>query len=284
MRVVQRRDVDPLDPVGVALLLPPARHPPGQVAADPGDADRRRKQRGADAVLVVAPDQDDLLARGRRPRKAWCRSPPARRGSTPSPAGAPRRTGARCARRRPAPRAACFCSTWRGVSGCASTPSRSSGPRLMSTTAWKLGGCGGSDAVARATKRSSSLSCSRSLWRRSKPIVEETFMSIPGPPQSEPPRWPGQTSTPSSSDRSRSCSEWKIAARPLLLVDRQVGPRDVADEQRVAGEHRPRLRRRARCRSARRRCARAGGPACALRGRSTDPSASSQPSSNGSWS
>ena len=31
------------------------------------------------------------------------------------------------------------------------------------------------------------------------------------------------------------------AARALLLVDREVGPRDVADEQRVAGEHRPRL-------------------------------------------
>ena len=30
-------------------------------------------------------------------------------------------------------------------------------------------------------------------------------------------------------------------ARALLLLDRQIGPRDVAHEQRVAGQHRPRL-------------------------------------------
>jgi hypothetical protein len=30
-------------------------------------------------------------------------------------------------------------------------------------------------------------------------------------------------------------------ARAVGLLDRQVGPRDVADEQRVAGQHRPRL-------------------------------------------
>ena len=30
-------------------------------------------------------------------------------------------------------------------------------------------------------------------------------------------------------------------ARALVLVDGEVGPRDVADEQRVAGQHRPRL-------------------------------------------
>src|SRR5207302_9125542 len=38
---------------------------------------------------------------------------------------------------------------------------------------------------------SSSPTDSRALWRFSKPIVEETFMSIPGPPHSEPPRCPG---------------------------------------------------------------------------------------------
>ena len=49
---------------------------------------------------------------------------------------------------------------------------------------------------------------------RSKPIVEEVLRSIPELPQSEPPRWPGQTSTSSGSDSSRSCSERKMSAAP----------------------------------------------------------------------
>ena len=111
----------------------------------------------------------------------------------------------------------------------------------MSTTAWKLGGWGGSDAVARATKRSSSSSRSRSLCRRSKPIVDETFMSMPGPPHSEPPRWPGPDLDAVGQRQELLVQRVEDRARALLLVDGQVGPRDVADEQRVAGEHRPRL-------------------------------------------
>ena len=92
-------------------------------------------------------------------------------------------------------------------------------------------------------------------------------MSIPGPPHIEPPRWPGQTSTSGGRSSSRSCSERKIAARALLPVDRQVGPGDVADEQRVAASARPTAPARAPCRSARTPCARGGGRACAARAR-----------------
>ena len=56
------------------------------------------------------------------------------------------------------------------------------------------------------------------------------------PPQSEPATWPGYTRTPSPSAASRS-SERKRSSRAFARRDREVGPRGVADEQRVAGEH-----------------------------------------------
>ena len=64
---------------------------------------------------------------------------------------------------------------------------------------------------------------------------------MPGPPHSEPPRCPGHTSTVSGSAHELVVERVEDAAGALLLVDREVGPGDVADEQRVAGEDRPRL-------------------------------------------
>ncbi len=48
----------------------------------------------------------------------------------------------------------------------------------------------------------------------------------------------------------------------LARLDRQVGAGDVADEERVAGQHRDRVAAAARRRAAGRRCARAGGRGC----------------------
>ena len=79
----------------------------------------------------------------------------------------------------------------------------------------------------------------RRLKRRSKPMVVPGFSLIPAPPQSEPPMWPGQTSA-KSSEREQALSDSVQPARALLLVDREVGPGDVADEERVAG-HEPGL-------------------------------------------
>ena len=96
----------------------------------------------------------------------------------------------------------------------------------------------GAEADDSATK-----SARRSIWsarlkRRSKPIVEDAFELI-ALPQSEPATCPGKTSTPSGSSSSRR-SEWKSPPRPLR-ADCEVRAGGIADEERVAGEHEPRL-------------------------------------------
>ena len=48
-------------------------------------------------------------------------------------------------------------------------------------------------------------------------------MSIPGPPHSEPPRCPGQTSHVAGSVEQRSCSEWKIPRAPSSLSTARSG-------------------------------------------------------------
>jgi hypothetical protein len=82
---------------------------------------------------------------------------------------------------------------------------------------------------------------STGLWRRSKPIVDETFMSIPGPPHIEPPRVPGPDLDVAAQRQQLLTQRPEDAACALGLLDREVGPRDIADEQRVAGQDRPRL-------------------------------------------
>ena len=151
----------------LAVLGAPARHAARQEAAEVAHADRDREPGRAPRVLVVAPDQHHLLAGLRHPGELRAEAGVQHRDCRPSRGCAPRRTAGRSGRR-PAmrPRRAC-CSTWRGASGITSTPAVSSGPRLRSTTAWKFGGWGGSLAVARSTKRCSSVSANSSLWRSS---------------------------------------------------------------------------------------------------------------------
>ena len=85
---------------------------------------------------------------------------------------------------------------------------------FSSTIAWKFGGCGPSFASASATKSSSSAIDSVGLFAFSKPIVEEIFMSMPGPPHIEPPRCPGQISQSSGSGSSFVFSDRKIPRAP----------------------------------------------------------------------
>ena len=59
--LAQRRDVDPAHAPRAAALLPPARHAALQVAAHRRDPDRAGEVRGADAVLRVAAHEHDLL-------------------------------------------------------------------------------------------------------------------------------------------------------------------------------------------------------------------------------
>ena len=103
----------------------------------------------------------------------------------------------------------------------------------------KFGGWGPSEASDRSTKASSSGRPSSVLCARSKPMVVAIFRSMPGPPQSDPPRWPGQTSTSSGERQELLVHRAEDAARAVLLLDREIRAGDVADEQRVAGQHRP---------------------------------------------
>ena len=56
---------------------------------------------------------------------------------------------------------------------------------------------------------------------------------------SEPPRWPGQTSTSSGSAMQPLVQRAEDPGRALARLDREVGAGDVADEQRVAGQDGP---------------------------------------------
>ena len=98
-------------------------------------------------------------------------------------------------------------STARGESGVGVPRCSSRGPRLRATTCSTFGGGLARVEIASATKASTSANSAAWLWRSSKPIVDEVRWSSPEPPQSEPPRCPGQTSTVSGSANSRSCSE-----------------------------------------------------------------------------
>ncbi len=121
--------------------------------------------------------------------------------------------------RRPRPRAASAASEPRGSS--------ISGPRLRATMYSTCGGRSPTEATVASTNDSRLEWRSAGLWRRSRPIVEDVSLAIPGLPHIDPPRWPGQTSTSSSRPSSRSCTESEDARRPLAGLDRpgRVGRR-----------------------------------------------------------
>ena len=154
---------------------------------------------------------------------------------------------------------------------------------LSSTIALKFGGCGPSLASASSTNSSSSVIDSVGLWAFSKPIVEEIFMSMPGPPHIEPPRWPGQTSQSAGSLSSFSCSERKMPRAPSALSIARSGratslTNSVSPVSTAHGSS-PRLVSI----SANAVCSGRCPGVCSARTFSA-PSSSSQPSSKGSWS
>ena len=103
----------------------------------------------------------------------------------------------------------------------------------------KFGGLSPSEETWSAMNSASSEICRARLWARSKPIVEEVLRSSPEPPQSEPPRCPGQTSTSSGEFQQPPVQRAEHVGGALARFDRQVGAGDVADEERVAGKQRP---------------------------------------------
>ena len=104
---------------------------------------------------------------------------------------------------------------------------------------------------------------------------------MPGPPQSEPPIDGPDLDKASSLTQPLAAIGRGRARRPR--DDRQIRPGDVADEERVAGDHEPGRESRGHVSSTTRRCARAknrGGS----RGFATRPSSSMSPSRSGSCS
>ena len=78
------------------------------------------------------------------------------------------------------------------------------------------------------------------MCRRSKPIVEDVFLSIAGASAERSAEMPGpDLDVVVQGQKRRSCRDPKISAAPCARLDREIGPGDVADEQRVAGQDGP---------------------------------------------
>ena len=115
------------------------------------------------------------------------------------------------------------------------------------------------------------------MKRRSKPIVVEGFELI-DLPQSEPATWPGNTSTPSG-ELEQPVERVEEPLGAFARADREVGARGVADEQRVAGEHEPRLSARELSITVRQQCS-GRWPGVWITPSATSPTSISSPSSH----
>ena len=270
----------------LALLLPPARHPAVQVAAErcviPTDpASRAARMR----VLVVAPDEHDLLVAVGDPRQL--RAEPGVQRRDADRAGDVRLVELERGAHVHHQRARALLHARPGAES-ADAPRRLaviSGPRLMSTIVLEVAAAEAAGfAVARSTNRSSSSS--------GEQLVVPALVADRGGDLHVHARAAAEGAAEVAGPHLDAVGEATAAARAASGRCRARPPpcrprgraRDVADEQRVAGQHRPRLRAARACRPARTRCARAGGPGCGCARTRTRPSSSSQPSSNGSWS
>ena len=239
--LVQLLDVEALDRATGSrssrqLVMPPARKPPRL-----RDADRRGQPAAWRASSSSRPIEDDLLLAVGDPGEL--RAEPGPQRGDADRAGDVRvvelELGADVDEQRAVAARLLDLARRQRVHVDASTSERPAVERRRSPRS--SAAAGRSPATAFSTNASSSSISSIGLCARSKPIVEETFMSIPGPPHSEPPRCPGQTShVVGQRQQLARAASGRCRARPPL-VDREVGPRDVADEQRVARQDRPRL-------------------------------------------
>ena len=144
-----------------------------------------------------------------------------------------------------------------------------------------FGGFGADTEAESATKSASCSIWSAGLKRRSKPIVEEPFELI-DLPQSDPATWPGKTSTPSGSSSSRR-NEWKSPSAPSCAPTARSGraASPTKSESPVRTSHGSSARERSI--TARQVCS-GRCPGVWIARRTTSPSTTSAPSSNGSCS
>ena len=133
------------------------------------------------------------------------------------------------------------CWTWRGLSGCASTVSLTSGPRLSATMFLKFGGCGPSVEVVFSTNSSSSVTCSSVLVGALEADGRGDLEVHAGSAAQRPAEMPRPHLDGVGQAHELVVEGVEDAARAFFLVDGEVGAGDVADEQGVAGQDRPRL-------------------------------------------
>ena len=112
----------------------------------------------------------------------------------------------------------------------------------------KFGGWGPSVDVVFSTNSSSSVTCSSVLVGALEADGRGDLEVHAGPAAQRAAEMPGPHLDGVGQRHELVVERAEDAARALVLVDRQVGAGDVADEQRVAGQHRPRLAPRERCR------------------------------------
>jgi hypothetical protein len=105
----------------------------------------------------------------------------------------------------------------------------------------EVGGCGAERAEGQLDEARSSVRAAAGCGGARSRSSRTTLRSIPGPAAQRAAEVPGPDLDVVGQREQRSCSERKIPRAPSSLLHREVGPRDVAHEQRVAGEHRPRL-------------------------------------------
>ena len=103
----------------------------------------------------------------------------------------------------------------------------------------KFGGLGGRPVISCADERVRRPGAwSAGLKRRSKPIVDAVLLDM-ARPQLDPAPCAGYTSTLSGRRQEARGEALVQAGRRLLAAE--VRPADVADEERVPGQHEPRL-------------------------------------------
>ena len=212
------------------------------------DADRRGEARRAPGVVVVAADQDDRCPGSAI--QASLEPKPARSAVMRHGAGhvglVELEVGAHVHDQRAVGAAAA--STWRGVSGWASTPSARSGPRLSVDDALevrRLRPEPGERALRRSVLVVDSASSGVVARARSRSSSDDLHGPCPGRRTASRRGGPARPRTSRAAPAAARAASGRCRARPPPAVDGEVGAGDVADEERVAGQHRPRLRRRA---------------------------------------
>ena len=152
-----------------------------------------------------------------------------------------RRTACRCGRRRAARPRRATPRPGAGSAGAASTRWATQRPAVEGDDRLEVRRLRAERGAAARTNASSSSSASSALWRTLVPDRRGDLHVHPRPAAQRAAEVPGPDLALARQRQQRVAQRAEHAPRALLLVDREVGAGDVADEQRVAGQDGPRL-------------------------------------------